>query len=118
MRFVEVAGFYPARCAVLPYVGAHHPNGYIDTGVEIDGIHIYVSIAAVAEMARLARVIPPAVPDLTDRVTELEAELAQVSARRDELERQVAAVQVLKSAGYHAARKPGRPPKKKERVSG
>lgn len=109
MHFVEVAAFRPQRCAVVPYIGAHHPNGFIDTGNELDGNRIYISLVGLAEMARVARIIPPAVPDLTDelsaansRISELEAELEEAQKFRD------AAEYTLSTIGQKVRAKPGR----------
>lgn len=114
MRWVESAPVRPQRCAALPYIGnSNSQYGFIDTGAELPGFdnHVYVSVVAVREMAKLIGWDDPSLwkPGLERsqaRVAELEQQVA-------ELQEQLAAVQVLKSAGYTAARKPGRPPKAK-----
>lgn len=53
MRWVQSPALFPARCVVLPQVGAHDPAGYIDTGMDNPdlGGRVYVSVRAVQAMA-------------------------------------------------------------------
>lgn len=111
MHLVEVAAFRPQRCAVIPYIGAHHPNGFIDTGNELDGNRIYISVVGLAEMARIARIIPPAVPDLSGDLEVSEARVAELEAELEDVRAQLAAIGTLKLAGATTARPVGRPKK-------
>lgn len=117
MHVTEVAAFRPQRCAVIPYIGAHHPNGFIDTGNEIDGNRIYISIVGLVEMVRVAGILPKPVPDVrpdleaaNERIAELEAEKADLQGQLDAVDRLVRKETFVKSA------KPGRPRKQKEPV--
>lgn len=112
MRFVERAITRPSRCAVLPYVGANHPRGFIDTGSELAGFdnHVYVSVVAAEEMARMVGFVPG------HRLKEIEAErdaaLLELAQAREDLavaERHLEAVDLLESKGFTARKKPGRP---------
>lgn len=113
MHLVEVAAFRPQRCAVIPYIGAHHPNGFIDTGNELDGNRIYISIVGLAEMARVARIIPRAVPDLTAELEEAQARVAELELEAEEHARfREAAEYTLSQFGAKVRNKPGRKPEK------
>lgn len=111
MHLVEVAAFRPQRCAVIPYIGAHHPHGFIDTGNELDGNRIYISLVGLAEMARIARIIPPAVPDLTAELDQANARVAELEAELEDSRAQLAAIGTLKLAGATTSRPVGRPKK-------
>jgi hypothetical protein len=111
VHFVEVAAFRPQRCAVVPFIGAHHPNGFIDTGNELDGNRIYISLVGLAEMARVARIIPPAVPDLSEDLARAHALVEQLEAELEDSRAQLAAIGTLKLAGATTARPVGRPKK-------
>lgn len=117
MRLTEVAPFYPQRCAIVPYIGAHHPNGFIDTGNEIDGIHIYLSVVGLAEAVRVAGLVPTPVPDVRPELEAALARVAEVEAERDALDAQLSAVYALKNTRFAESRKPGRPPKTREKVT-
>lgn len=114
MRVVAHAAIRPHRCAVIPFIGnSNTAEGFIDTGYDLPGWdpHVYVSVQAVKEMARLIgwgpRLTNPELGRLRARVAELEA---QVTARDE----QIAAFGVLKQAGVvQEKRPPGRPPKQK-----
>lgn len=116
MRLVQNAVRLPHRCAVIPFIGQNHPDGFIDTGTEMDGLRVYVSIVAVRDMAKLIRYVPSsAVVAEQDKVARLEAELEQVRAELRSAERELEAVDVLESKGFTARKKTGRP--KKEEVT-
>lgn len=115
MRWVQQATMSPHRCAAIPFKGnSSTARGFIDTGMDLPGWdpHVYISVDAVEQMARMIGWEPRIVAQqqavkvetLKERIAELEAELA-------ESERKLEAVQVLKAAGYSAQRKPGRPKK-------
>lgn len=116
MRWVQQASIRPHRCSVIPFVGnTNAVKGFFDTGVDARELdRVYVSVQAVEEMARRigwtpaheSRSLQGDLDAERERTAELEAELESVRE-------QLGAVQVLKAAGYSAARKPGRPPKQK-----
>lgn len=117
MRFVERAVVSPARCAVLPHLpeGGNHARGFIDTGSEMlpsaREQHVYVSVVAVEEMAKLLKWHSPESVDAIER--ELEGYKHKVAALEDEvaeLNRDFDAIEVLQSRGYTARKKPGRKP--------
>jgi hypothetical protein len=106
------------RCAVTPHLGQTSPGRWVDTNSEMPGFgpdnHVYVHEASVREMARLLGFPSPEEhEELAKGVGVLNARIAELEAERDALKRQVDAVHVLKSAGFQAARKPGRPAKER-----
>lgn len=117
MRWVERAVTKPSRCAVIPFIGQGHEDGYIDTGSELDGFdnHVYVSVVAVREMARLINWVAPEEIEVRDtHITELEARVAELEAEVASLDGVFEAIDVLESRGYTSRKKAGRP--KKEEV--
>lgn len=115
MRWVQAAAQRPHKCAVLPMVGnSNAAGGFIDTGYDLHGWdpHVYVSVLAVQEMARMIGWVAPGT--VTGRAAESEELKARVEALEQEVaERdvQLAAVHMLKQAGYMPAKRVGRPPK-------
>lgn len=106
------------RCAVLPQIGGRHPDGFIDTGSELPGRgdqwdeHVYVSVVAVREMARLIGWYPPEhVTDLEQRLVGMADKLSMVEAERDHALSVVGAVDVIESEGFRRRKKAGRPSK-------
>ena len=119
MRWVECAAIRPQRCAVIPFIGASHEKGFIDTGSELQGFdnHVYVSVVAVEEMARFIGWAPPHDTAGKDReIAEKDRRIADLEAQLAEADNELNAVHVLKGKGWTPARKPGRPPKQKETV--
>lgn len=119
MRWVPAAVNRPNRCAAVPFIASHDADGFIDTGSQLPGWdpHVYVSVKAVREMARIIGMEPGGQAAAYDQaLAAKDTELAGVREQLAEAERKLEAVQVLKSAGYSAGRKPGRPPKQKETV--
>ena len=112
MRLVAHAAIRPHRCAVIPFIAnSNTAEGFIDTGYDLPGWdpHVYVSVQAVKEMARLIgwgpQLTDPEPARLKARVAELEAQVAD----RDG---QIAAFGVLKrSKAIQEPRPPGRPRK-------
>ena len=123
MRWVESATIRPHRCAVIPFVGSDE-SGFIDTGSEMEGFdnHVYVSVTAVKEMARLIGLPSKAdynqlAAEANDVARQLEDTVAQLQAARRELD----AIDVIESADYRefkrkrrTGRPPGRPRKEEE----
>lgn len=114
MQIVSEALARPHHCAVLPFVGGFQEDGYFDAGLELGGVdpHVYVSVKAVREMARLLgyktagehQEVLDALAEADRRVEVLEAELA-------EADKTAAAIDRLQRVGYRAQKKPGRKPK-------
>lgn len=117
MRLVPHAAIRPHRCAVIPFIGnSNTKRGFFDTGVDLPGWdpHVYVSVEAVEQMASQVGWQPNQIAaGYARQVKDRDQQIGTLEARIAELEQQVSAVQVLKAAGYTAARKPGRPPKAK-----
>lgn len=116
MRFCEKAPIRPHHCAVIPHLGANHPDGYIDSGNEITAIdpHIYVSVVAVREMARV--IGDPSREEHADalaRIERLEQELEATKNALAEADRLVEAIDVIESRDFRARKKPGRPSSRK-----
>lgn len=112
MRFVERAVTRPSRCAVLPYIGQGHEKGYIDTGSELPGFdnHVYVSVVAVEEMARLIGwTSPQQREELDAQVEDLERDLKVAQDQLAEMDAELSAIDVLKNRGYTPAKSAGRP---------
>jgi len=113
MRWTEKALMRPHQCVMIPHLGDDHPDGYIASGnimTFLDG-EPHVSVVAVREMARLIGLPTAEVHEgVCAEVARLTAELEQERAARAEAEQAVAAVHVLKAAGFKAEKKPGRPP--------
>lgn len=115
MRWVQQAALYPHRCAVLPYVGnSSTTKGFLDTGIDVDDIYrIYLSGEFFDHVIPQMGFVPQGtIAGLEAQIDQLNAKVAEIEVERDEVKSQLAAVQVLKQAGYTAARKPGRPPGK------
>jgi hypothetical protein len=113
MRLVARAAHRPMRCAALPYIGQNHESGFVDTGSELIGgwdNHVYISVVAVKEMARLINWVPPGELRAVERdVEQLRAELQIAKAELEEAQRVIAAVDVIESEGFRARKKSGRP---------
>lgn len=114
MRLVETAVIRPNRCAVIPFIASNDEEGFIDTGSEMNGYdqHIYVSVKAVKEMARLIGWQSPG--DFNRMVTEANKNARRVeelAAERDALQQKFDAIDVLTSADFRARNKAGRPRK-------
>jgi hypothetical protein len=115
MRWVPHAALRPHHCAAIPFVGnSNAKGGFIDTGVDLPGWdpHVYVSVDAVQEMARMIGWQPSHVQQgVRDRLAEKDAEIEQLRSCVAERDQQLEAVQVLKNAGFSQAKPPGRPRK-------
>jgi ribosomal protein L29 len=116
VREVERPVKRPMHCAAIPYVGQSNRNvRWVDTGSELPGSfdnHVYLSDAAVREaMQTLKYPLPGEFREVKADRDRLSTELEAARRELAELRGQMAAVQVLKQAGYEQARKPGRPPK-------
>lgn len=113
MQLVDQCRLYPARCAVFPHLGGTHPLGYVDTFQNTpSGERVYVSLYALGILAEAVgyrrsgdeSAVLAENKMLAARVAELEMSLARAQDA-------VAAVQVLKQAGFAQAKPPGRPRK-------
>jgi hypothetical protein len=111
VRFVDQATLPPHRCAVVPYVGnANALSGFIDTGMELDREHVYISVAEAG--TAIARAIGWSPPNV---VRALEAENAQLLKRVEELEAEVAEADKFKESIDYIGRGPMKPYKKSGR---
>jgi len=116
MRWVETPAVRPNHCAAIPFV-TNDPEGFIDTGSELDGYdnHVYVSVTAIREMARMIGYQHPAdVAQLERELRETREELQVAQVKLAEQERHLVAIDVLASAGFTARKKPGRPKREEE----
>lgn len=116
MREVDRPVKRPMHCAALPYVGQSNRNArWVDTGSELPGgfdNHVYLSDAAVrGAMQALRYPLPGEFREVRADRDRLAGELEEARRELADLRAQLAAVQVLKQAGYQQARRPGRPPK-------
>lgn len=113
MRWVPHAAIRPHRCAAIPFIGnSNTRGGFIDTGQDLPGWdpHVYVSVEAVKEMARMIG-WAPADTGQRQRLENLRGQLAEAEAETALLREQLAAVRVLKNSGFAQANPPGRPRK-------
>lgn len=109
-RWVAHTVTRPMHCSGFPGLGARHPKGYWDMGVDLDREHVYWSVEGVEDRARAQGwTSPEDTRALRDRVAELEAEKVALEAAHADLEQRFAAIDVLASAGFVARKKPGRP---------
>jgi hypothetical protein len=119
MHFVQHCAVRPHHCAVLPFVGnATSTKGFIDTGSELDGFdnHVYVSLEAVEEMARMIGwSSPSSVHDAERRAAQAEMRARLLDTEVQELRAFKKAYSTLTSQGADVKRRPGRP--KKEPVA-
>lgn len=115
MRFVEVAARLPQRCAFIPFIGSHHERGYFMGDCELPGGDTpYVSVVAVLEMARMLGMEPAGQSAAYERALVVkDAEIADLQEQLAKAREKLNAVEVLKSAGFTQARRPGRPSKQK-----
>ena len=115
MRWVSHAAIRPHRCAVVPFIGnSNAKKGFIDTGSDLPGWdpHVYVSVEAVEEMARMIGWQPAHVQaGVKDRLAEKDAVIESLRTDLAARDVQLEAVQVLKNAGFSQAKPPGRPRK-------
>lgn len=111
MLRIEKLPFGASNCAVLPYQ-AKDAEGFIDTGNDLLGIdpHVYISGAAVKEMAKLFGWFPPdTVADLEQRLAACEKELDDTLEQLSDADGYLDAIDTLESQGFRARKKPGRP---------
>jgi hypothetical protein len=114
VRWVRSAVRRPNRCAVVSFIGQDHPEGFIDCDTEFWGEHVYVSVVAVKEMAKLIGL--PTKQEYNDarrRGDDMARHVEELEARCEALAGQLEAVHTLKAAGYSSQRKPGRKPAEK-----
>lgn len=115
MNLVSRPMWEPFRCAFT--LKDQDPEGFV-VGQTMKGFdpHAFASVSWIKQTARELGMVDPT--DLVERVAALDAQLEQVTAERDDLTQQIAAVEVLKNTGkFEQARRPGRP-KTKETSNG
>jgi len=104
MRVIPTAPQRPNHCAVVS-TRHHDEEGFVDTGSELPGFdnHVYISVTALREMAKLINLTDPSVNErtielLSERVAKLEQEVTEADAfiaavgairTRDQARRQV-----------------------------
>lgn len=119
MRRVDSAVIRPHHCAVYPQLGASPAEGLFDAGNDLAGFdnHIYVSVAAVKEMARDLGYVPPA----DHRVVEnqRDAALGRIASLEQELADKQKALDSIDFLGSHdfIARKKRGPKPQAERTA-
>ncbi len=116
MRLVDKPATFPSRCAVIPFLGATYDGGFVDTGSEMAAgardQHVYVSVAAVEQMAALIGWTPPAdVGQLRADLDEAAAAVLRLEGELAEADQLVRAIDTLESADFRARKKTGRPRK-------
>lgn len=111
LRLLEHPVRVPHRCAFIPFIGGSHLGGFFDFGTELDGLHVYCSVAAAKQMAEAMGWAPQGPDQSKAELERVKTALAEMTAERDSLRAQLDAVHVLKNAGFTQARKPGRPRK-------
>ena len=116
MRWVQQAVINPHRCAVIPFIGnSNSQKGFIDAGHDLPGWdpHVYVSVEAVEEMARLIGWQPAGSLQLKDtEIGRLERKVAELEEQVREADRFAEAAEyTLGRFGQHVRNKPGRKPK-------
>lgn len=117
LRFAETAIHRPHRCAIVPFIGQTHPEGFIDTGTDYWGERVYLSVVGVKECAKLIGWVPHRQLELAVRDLNTERErVAELEAERDALQARLDAIDVIESDGFRARKKPGRP-KREEAVA-
>lgn len=110
LRWVATAVRRPHRCAAIPFIGMNHAGGYIDTGTEYEGERVYISVAAVCEMAKMIGWCSPAGRDEMTRARDaLQARVDELERELDSKTRALDAIDALESHDYRVRRKPGRP---------
>jgi hypothetical protein len=102
-------------CAVIPG-RQKDPKGFIDTHVSLIGIDppVRVSYEGVKQLALKFGFVEGEEhhslrEELTDRIHELETELAETQAELQRADGYLEAIDVLESANFRARHKPGRP---------
>jgi hypothetical protein len=117
MRWVAHAADRPHRCAAIPFIGnSNAKRGFVDTGQRLPGWdpHVYVSLEAVEEMARMIGWQPAHIDQRQrDHVKALEAKVARAEAENEQLTERLNAVRVLKNRNgrFEQVNPPGRPRK-------
>lgn len=115
MRWVPHAALRPHTCAAIPFIGnSNAKKGFIDTGRDLPGWdpHVYISVEAVEEMARMVGWQPNHVQQGHQQaVAALKVQLEDAHAENARLAEQLDAVKVLKNGGFAQANPPGRPKK-------
>lgn len=122
MRWVQQATLRPHHCAAIPFVGnSNAKKGFFDTGQDLPGWdpHVYVSVEAVEEMARLIGWQPAHVGQQNTAVLEeKDREIALLREQLEEADRFAEAAEyTLGRFGEKVRNKPGRKPRREEEVT-
>lgn len=111
---VSEAVMRPNHCALAPQI-SRDPEGFIDTGVKLPGVapRVYVSMSAFRDLARrLGWTAPDEAEAVDELLAEANAREKTLETRIEQLEQQLAAVEILKAAGYTEPAKPAARPRK------
>jgi hypothetical protein len=112
-NIVEQAKVPPQRCVVYPQYSGVHDEGFFDTTNRIGGVdpYAYVSVVAVKHMAaQLGWVSPESVEDKERRIRELEMVIKTQDEELKSADKQLEAINTLRSERWRPVSKPG--PKK------
>ena len=115
-NIVPMAKVPPQRCVVYPQYSGSHEEGFFDTTNRIGGVdpYAYVSVVAVRHMAeQLGFLSPRDKEDRDRRISFLEKELDDAREELKIRDRELDAVDTLRSHRWRAVSKPG--PKTKTR---
>ena len=116
MRFVERLHIRPTHCLAIPFLGANHPKGYVDFGVELVGMDNHVAISVEA-MQQAARDVPECALVSRDELTLVQTENDVLRREAEDLREQLKAadeelnaIHTIRARGYSVQKKPGRKP--------
>lgn len=100
IRYVRTCAIRPHRCALLPQLGASHPDGYFDFHTELPGgDHVYVSVVAARHMAAAMGLVQPQEAAAAKRRLEVATgEVIAAHERIEELERILGAIKLVQEA--------------------
>ena len=118
MKFtvVPTAKQYPQRCVALPQLGSNQAKGYFDTGNSTTGRDIrgYVSVRWVEMAAEyLGYLSPETQKAKDDRIIQLEMLLRDREEELKSADKQLEAINTLRSERWRPVSKPGPRPKKR-----
>lgn len=122
MKFTVVpsAKQRPQKCVALPQLGTSHEKGYFDTGNSVTGndLRNYVSVRWVEMAAEHLGWHPPgSLNDLVAGLGEKDREIADKDTQIKQMDKELEAVEALRSHRWRPQSKPGpRPGTKRKKV--
>lgn len=118
MQIVDRAMQYPAHCMWTFKTDAEDAGPWLDLGRDFDERHdgrMYLRVVVAQEIgAQVGMVRPEAHQELAEELAAAKEREAALQEQVVELEEFKQAVYVMKSEGFKAGKKPGRPATKKE----